>query len=98
MVQYLHDFPGGDPGDCKYESRRGKHCLNHHPNGGIASARPDAEKKASTEKASRETAASRKKKEMLEFVLKQWIDYIVLNGDNTNVESTSLRIRTLFVN
>lgn len=88
MAQYRHDFPDGDPGDCKYESR-GKYCLKHHPNGeyAIITTVDMNEEKKSTTKATRETAASRKKKDMIDFVSKQRIDNIVLNSDNTDVES-----------
>ena len=92
MAQYRHDFPDGDVSDCKYESR-GKYCLAHHPNGEYA--RPstvdnDEGRKVAAPAAgrtTRETAASRKKKEMIEFVSKQRIDNVILNSDNTDVDS-----------
>jgi len=45
------------------------------------------EKKTAAGKATCETAASHKKKDMIDFVSKQRIDNIVLNSNNTDVES-----------
>ena len=89
MAQYRHDFPDGDVGDCKYESR-GKYCMDHHPNSEFARPRTvddNEERKVAAGRATHETAASRKKKEMIEFVSKQRIDNVVLNSDNTDVDS-----------
>ena len=97
MAQYLHDFPGGDPAQCKYESgtNGSKHCMKHHSFGHLAAfpssaqtvnttANKNATGKVSAAESGKVSTAESKKK-LQEFVDKQTVDNIVLTSDKKDV-------------
>ena len=92
MAQYLHDFPGGDPGQCRYESgtNGSKHCMKHHSFGHLAAYCPipsSAKEDNTTAKtnAAGKVSAADKKKKLQEFIDKQTLDNIVLTNDKKDV-------------
>jgi len=78
MAQYLNDYPGGDPGQCKYESGHGsKYCMTHHPFGALAAPRMMAADEAGKDEMKKaaqlknKAVSSGKKKQLMDFAKKQ---------------------------
>ena len=99
IALHRHDFPESDAGKCDYEAGH-NYCMNHHPFASLAvelssatsTADDDVEYFADNmminreaETGEKETAMSKKNKEMIEFVERQTIDNVVLNSDKSDV-------------
>ena len=91
MAQYFHDFPGGDPGQCQYESgtNGSKHCMKHHSFGHLAAFSLSAQQVNPTANriVTGKVSAAEKKKKLQEFVDKQTLENIVLTSDKKDVAS-----------